>query len=95
MRKDMMEDAKEMLEAAGLKDAKTTIWVIMLEKAIHEMVRARMGTRSKNHQFLMVIIRFGMHQTCLLPMVPADFHHVKPITNLYGADCSCSGFCSE
>jgi len=43
MRKDMMEDAKEMLEAAGLKDVQTYDSGYHVGKAIHEMGTARMG----------------------------------------------------
>ncbi|WP_276359728.1 GMC family oxidoreductase [Daejeonella sp. H1SJ63] len=43
MRKDMAEDAKEMLEAAGLKDVKTFDTGYSLGMGIHEMGTARMG----------------------------------------------------
>lgn len=43
MRKDMMNDAKEMLEAAGLKDVKTYDNGYTLGMGIHEMGTARMG----------------------------------------------------
>ncbi|MHB1178130.1 MAG: GMC oxidoreductase [Daejeonella sp.] len=43
MRKDMTEDAKEMLEAAGLKNVKTFDNGYSLGMGIHEMGTARMG----------------------------------------------------
>ena len=47
MRKDMMEDAKEMLENAGLKDVKTFDSGYSLGMGIHEMGTARMGRDPK------------------------------------------------
>ncbi|MCU0391003.1 MAG: GMC family oxidoreductase [Thermoflexibacter sp.] len=47
MRKDMMNDAAEMLEAAGLKDVKTYDNGSYPGMAIHEMGTARMGKDSK------------------------------------------------
>ena len=47
MRKDMMEDAKEMLEAAGLKDVKTNDNGYIFGMGIHEMGTARMGSDPK------------------------------------------------
>lgn len=47
MRKDMMEDAKEMLEAAGLKNVKTHDPGYTLGAGIHEMGTARMGKDPK------------------------------------------------
>ncbi len=47
MRKDMMEDAKEMLEAAGLKDVTTLDRGYTLGMGIHEMGTARMGKDPK------------------------------------------------
>ena len=44
MRLDMMEDAKEMLEAGGLKDVKTFDNGYSLGAGIHEMGTARMGS---------------------------------------------------
>ncbi len=43
MRKDMMQDAKDMLEAAGLKDVNTFDNGYTLGMGIHEMGTARMG----------------------------------------------------
>ncbi len=43
MRKDMMQDAKDMLEAAGLKNVKTHDNGYTLGMGIHEMGTARMG----------------------------------------------------
>jgi choline dehydrogenase-like flavoprotein len=48
MRKDMMEDAKEMLEAAGIKDVKTTDNGYTFGMGIHEMGTARMGRDPKS-----------------------------------------------
>ncbi len=47
MRKDMTEDAKEMLEAAGLKNVKTFDNGYSLGMGIHEMGTARMGRDPK------------------------------------------------
>jgi choline dehydrogenase-like flavoprotein len=47
MRKDMMEDAKEMLEAAGMKNVKTHDPGYVLGAGIHEMGTARMGKDPK------------------------------------------------
>jgi choline dehydrogenase-like flavoprotein len=47
MRKDMMEDAKEMLEAAGLKDVHTNDNGYAPGMGIHEMGTARMGRDPK------------------------------------------------
>ncbi|MFA6944478.1 MAG: GMC family oxidoreductase [Pedobacter sp.] len=47
MRKDMMEDGKEMLEMAGLKDVKTFDTGYALGQGIHEMGTARMGRDPK------------------------------------------------
>ncbi len=47
MRKDMMEDAKEMLENAGLRDVKTFDTGYALGQGIHEMGTARMGLDPK------------------------------------------------
>lgn len=47
MRKDMMEDAKEMLENSGLKDVKTFDTGYALGQGIHEMGTARMGLDPK------------------------------------------------
>lgn len=47
MRKDMMEDAKEMLEAAGLKDVHTYDAGYAVGMGIHEMGTARMGRDPK------------------------------------------------
>jgi len=47
MRKDMMEDAKEMLEVAGLKDVHTYDNGYTLGMGIHEMGTARMGRDPK------------------------------------------------
>ncbi len=47
MRKDMMEDAKEMLEAAGVKDVKTFDANYIYGMGIHEMGTARMGRDPK------------------------------------------------
>jgi choline dehydrogenase-like flavoprotein len=47
MRKDMMEDAKEMLEASGIKDVRTYDEGYEVGMGIHEMGTARMGRDSK------------------------------------------------
>src|SRR5690606_4152744 len=47
MRKDMMEDAKEMLENAGLKRVNTFDSGYTLGMGIHEMGTARMGRDPK------------------------------------------------
>jgi len=47
MRIDMMNDAKEMLEAAGVKDVKTHDDGYAVGMGIHEMGTARMGRDSK------------------------------------------------
>jgi choline dehydrogenase-like flavoprotein len=47
MRKDMMEDAKEMLEIAGVKDANTFDAGYYFGQGIHEMGTARMGRDPK------------------------------------------------
>ncbi len=47
MRKDMMEDAKEMLEASGIKDVKTYDSGYEAGMGIHEMGTARMGRDPK------------------------------------------------
>src|SRR6218665_1289524 len=47
MRKDMMEDAKEMLEAAGGKDVRTFDSGYQVGMGIHEMGTARMGRDPK------------------------------------------------
>ncbi|MBC7829069.1 MAG: GMC family oxidoreductase [Chitinophagaceae bacterium] len=47
MRNDMMQDAKEMLEAAGIKDAKTFDNGYTMGMGIHEMGTARMGRDPK------------------------------------------------
>jgi Choline dehydrogenase and related flavoproteins len=47
MRKDMAEDGKEMLEAAGLKDVKATDGEYAFGMGIHEMGTARMGRDPK------------------------------------------------
>lgn len=47
MRKDMMEDAKEMLEMAGLKNVHTYDAGYALGQGIHEMGTARMGRDPK------------------------------------------------
>lgn len=47
MRKDMMNDAAEMLEAAGLKNVKTYDYGSWPGMAIHEMGTARMGNDPK------------------------------------------------
>lgn len=47
MRVDMMQDAKEMLEAAGVKNVKTYNTDLTLGKGIHEMGTARMGRDPK------------------------------------------------
>jgi choline dehydrogenase-like flavoprotein len=48
MRVDMINDAKEMLEAAGVKNVNTYNSEAVLGKGIHEMGTARMGTSPKN-----------------------------------------------
>ncbi|MBV6441599.1 MAG: Fructose dehydrogenase large subunit [Saprospiraceae bacterium] len=48
MRIDMMNDAAEMLEAAGMKDISTHNSEPVIGLGIHEMGTARMGTSSKN-----------------------------------------------
>ena len=47
MRKDMMEDAKEMLEMAGIKDVKASDRGYAPGMGIHEMGTARMGRDAK------------------------------------------------
>jgi choline dehydrogenase-like flavoprotein len=47
MRKDMMEDAKEMLEISGVKDVKTYDSGYYFGQGIHEMGTARMGRDRK------------------------------------------------
>ncbi|HEY0676998.1 MAG TPA: GMC family oxidoreductase [Chitinophagaceae bacterium] len=47
MRKDMMEDAKEMLEIAGIKNVKTHDNGYYMGQGIHEMGTARMGKDPK------------------------------------------------
>ena len=47
MRKDMMNSAKEMLEAAGLKNVGTYVSAPAPGFCIHEMGTARMGNESK------------------------------------------------
>lgn len=47
MREDMANDAAEMLEAAGFKDAKTYDRPFMMGNAVHEMGTARMGRDPK------------------------------------------------
>ncbi len=47
MRKDMMEDAKEMLEAAGVKNVNTYDYGYAPGQGIHEMGTARMGRDPK------------------------------------------------
>jgi choline dehydrogenase-like flavoprotein len=48
MRKDMSADAKEMLEAAGVKDVQTYDWGYNVGMGIHEMGTARMGKDPKS-----------------------------------------------
>lgn len=48
MRKDMMEDGKEMLEAAGVKDVRTYDNGYGFGQGIHEMGTARMGRDPKS-----------------------------------------------
>jgi choline dehydrogenase-like flavoprotein len=48
MRKDMMNDAAEMLEAAGVKDVKTYDAGYAVGQGIHEMGTARMGRDPKS-----------------------------------------------
>jgi choline dehydrogenase-like flavoprotein len=48
MRIDMMNDAKEMLENAGVKDVKTYTTEPVLGRGIHEMGTARMGRDPKS-----------------------------------------------
>jgi choline dehydrogenase-like flavoprotein len=48
MREDMMSDAKEMLEAAGLKNAYTYDYGYEVGMGIHEMGTARMGRDAKS-----------------------------------------------
>jgi choline dehydrogenase-like flavoprotein len=48
MRKDMMQDAVEMLEAAGVKNVRSFDNGYYLAMGIHEMGTARMGTDKKN-----------------------------------------------
>ncbi|MCC9135214.1 GMC oxidoreductase [Pontibacter silvestris] len=48
MRKDMMEDAKEMLEIAGIKDVRTYDSGYAMGMGIHEMGTARMGRDPKS-----------------------------------------------
>jgi choline dehydrogenase-like flavoprotein len=48
MRKDMMEDAKEMLEAAGIKNVKTYDNLYAMGMGIHDMGTARMGKDPRN-----------------------------------------------
>lgn len=48
MRKDMMNDAAEMLEAAGVKDVKTYDSGYAVGQGIHEMGTARMGRDPKS-----------------------------------------------
>jgi choline dehydrogenase-like flavoprotein len=48
MRVDMMNDAAEMLAAAGIKDVHTYDSVYTFGQGIHEMGTARMGTNPKN-----------------------------------------------
>jgi len=47
MRKDMMEDAKEMLESSGLKNVKTYDNLYAMGMGIHDMGTARMGKDPK------------------------------------------------
>ncbi|MBL7722120.1 MAG: GMC family oxidoreductase, partial [Chitinophagaceae bacterium] len=47
MRKDMINDAKEMLEAAGVKNVKENDWGYHVGMGIHEMGTARMGRDPK------------------------------------------------
>jgi glucoside 3-dehydrogenase (cytochrome c) catalytic subunit len=47
MRKDMMDDAKEMLEAAGIKDVQSYDAGYYPGMGIHEMGTARMGRDAK------------------------------------------------
>jgi choline dehydrogenase-like flavoprotein len=47
MRVDMMNDAKEMLEAAGVKNINTYDWGYTIGMGIHEMGTARMGRDAK------------------------------------------------
>ena len=47
MRKDMMEDAKEMLEASGVKNVNTYDYGYAVGQGIHEMGTARMGRDPK------------------------------------------------
>lgn len=48
MRKDMMSDAAEMLEAAGVKDVKASDDGYTFGRTVHEMGTARMGTDAKS-----------------------------------------------
>jgi choline dehydrogenase-like flavoprotein len=47
MREDMRNDAKEMLEAAGVKNIQTYDWGYEVGMGIHEMGTARMGRNPK------------------------------------------------
>jgi choline dehydrogenase-like flavoprotein len=47
MRKDMMQDMKEMLEASGVKNVKTFDNQYFMAQGIHEMGTARMGRDPK------------------------------------------------
>jgi choline dehydrogenase-like flavoprotein len=47
MRKDMMNDAAEMLNAAGVKNVSTYDWGYAVGQGIHEMGTARMGRDAK------------------------------------------------
>jgi choline dehydrogenase-like flavoprotein len=48
MRKDMLNDAKEMLEVSGVKNIETYDWGYAVGQGIHEMGTARMGRDPKS-----------------------------------------------
>jgi choline dehydrogenase-like flavoprotein len=91
MRKDMVGDAVEMLEAVGVKNVKPRNGDGTLGRGIHEMGTARMGKDSKTsvlNKYNQVWDAMNVFVTDGSFMVSSACHN--PITWLYGVHGTCS-----
>ena len=89
-----MEDAKEMLEAAGMKNVKTYDNGYALGMGIHEMGTARMGKDPKSSVVEQAQPGMGCKKCIRDRWCLHDFRSLpESFTHLYGNDRKSSGFC--
>jgi hypothetical protein len=96
MRQDMMNDAKEMLEAAGILDVDTYDSGYEPGMGIHEMGTARMGRDHKSSVLNKIQSGMGCTECICNRWCLYDFLIVcQSVINVHGINGSCSRLCCK